>query len=89
MIYLFSFNNQLPRIFEVVNAIITVELTVLSYRKGRSESLNKQSVINSCAENLKRLWKLTFRINFIKTIRTIKCQIRKTLDDYVKSMKRH
>ena len=37
MIYVFSFNNQLTRIFEDVNAIITVEPTVLSYRKGRPE----------------------------------------------------
>ena len=56
MLYVFSFNNQLPRIFEVVKALITVEPTVLSYRKGKPESLNRQSVINSCAENLKRLW---------------------------------
>ena len=55
MIYVFSFNNQLPRIFEVVNAIITVEPTAFSYRKGIPESLNRQSVINSYAENLKRL----------------------------------
>ena len=41
MIYIFSFNNQLPRIFEVVTAIITVEPTVLSYRKRRSESLDR------------------------------------------------
>ena len=40
MIYLFSLNNQLPRILEVVNAIITVEPTVLSCRKGIPESLN-------------------------------------------------
>ena len=89
MIYVFSFNNQLPRIFEIVNAIITVEPTALSYRKGRPESLNRQSVIKSCDENLKRLWKQSYGTNFIKTIRAIKCQIRKTLDDYVKFMKRH
>ena len=72
MIYLFSLHNQLPRIFEVANAIIiTVEPTVLSYRKGIPESLNRQSVINSCAENLKRLSKQSFGTNFIKTIRTI------------------
>ena len=79
----------MPPIFEVVNAIITVEPAVLSYRKGRPESLNKQSVINSCAENLKRLWEQSFGTNFIKTIRPMKCQIRKNLDDYVKFMKKH
>ena len=47
MIYVFLFNDQLPRIFKVVKAIITVEPTVLSYRKGRPESFNRQSVINS------------------------------------------
>ena len=30
MIYIISFNNQLPHIFEVVNAIITDEATALS-----------------------------------------------------------
>ena len=63
----------MPPIFEVVNAIITVEPAVLTYRKGRPESLNKQSVINSCAENLKRLWEQSFGTNFIKKVRTIKC----------------
>ena len=88
MLYVFSFNNQLPRIFEVVKALITVEPTVLSYRKGKPESLNRQSVINSCTENLKRLWEQSFGTNFIKTIRAIKCQIRKTLDNYEEFMKR-
>ena len=37
MIYVFSFNNHLPRIFVVVNTIITVEPTVLLYKKGRPE----------------------------------------------------
>ena len=89
MIYVFSFNNQLPRIFEVICATVTVEPTVLSYRKGRPESLNRQSVINSSAGNLKLLWEESFGINFKKTITAIECQIRKTLDDYVKFMKRH
>ena len=38
MIYAFSFNNHLRRIFVVINAIIAVEPTVLLYRKGRPES---------------------------------------------------
>lgn len=50
MIYVFSFNNQLPFIFQVVNAMVTVEPTVTSYRKGRLESLNRQPVIYSYAE---------------------------------------
>ena len=37
IIYVFSFNNHLPRIFVVVNTIITVEPTVLLYKKGRPE----------------------------------------------------
>ena len=68
MIYVFSFNNRLPRIFEIINAIITVEPTSLSYRKGRPELLNRQSVINACAENLKRLWEQSFGTNFMKAI---------------------
>ena len=71
MIYIFYFNNQLSRIFKVVNAIITVELTVLSYKKGRPESLNRQSAINLCPENLKRVWEQLFGTNFIKKV---KCQ---------------
>ena len=63
--------------------MITVEPIVLSYRKGRPELLNRQSVINSCAENLKRLWEQSFGTNFIKI------QIKKTLDDYMKFMERH
>ena len=45
MIYVFSFNNQLPRIFVVLNAIITVEPNVLSYKKRRPESLNREYVL--------------------------------------------
>ena len=89
MIYVFLFNDQLPRIFKVVKAIITVEPTVLSYRKGRPESFNRQSVINSWAKNLKRLWEQSLGTNFTKIIRTIQCQIGKILGDYVKFMKRH
>ena len=77
MVYIFSFNNQLPRAFDAVNAIITVEPTVFSYRKGRPESLNRQSAINSCAENLKRLWEQSLETNSIKTVRAIKFQIKK------------
>ena len=47
VIYVFSFNSQLTRTFKVVNAIIAVEPAVLSYRKGKPESLN------SCVDNIK------------------------------------
>ena len=61
-----------------------------SYYGTEKEDQNRQiDNLLICAENLKRLWEQSFGTNFIKTIKAIKCQIRKTLEDYVKFMRRH
>ena len=36
-IYEFSFNNQLPRVYDVVNAIISVEPGAVHHKKGKPE----------------------------------------------------
>ena len=56
MSHIFSFNNELPSIFEAVNPIYShCWIDVILHRNGRPQSLNRQSILNSCAENLKQL----------------------------------
>ena len=87
-VYEFSFNNQLPRIYEVVNVVLSIEPGAASKKKGKPESLARQTVVHSCSSKLKTLWEQAFGANLIKTLNAIKYKLRKVLDDYAKFMKK-
>ena len=57
-IYEFSFNEQLPRVYEVVNGIISVSPGVGRYRKDRPESPNVKAALHGCSTKLKVGYKL-------------------------------
>ena len=87
-LYEFGFSSQLPRVFEVVNAIISVEPGAASHKTGQSESLSRLSVIHSAATKIRTLWVEAFSEEHVKTINAVKHQIRKSLENYSKFMKK-
>ena len=86
IIYEFSFNEQLPRVYEVVNGIISVSPGAAHYRKNQPESANVKDAIHAYSTKLKELWEKGFGKDAIKSLTTIKYQIRKELKNYSKFM---
>ena len=81
-IYEFSFNEQLPRVYEVVNCIISVSPGAGCLRSDRPESANVRAAIHGCSIKLKELWEKAFGTDVIKSLPAIKKQIRKELHNY-------
>ena len=85
-IYEFSFNEQLPRVYEVVNCIISVTPGAGRHRSKQPESANVKAAIHSCSTKLKELWEKAFGTDATKSLTAIKKQIRNILHDYSKFM---
>ena len=85
-IYEFSFNEQLPRVYEVVNCIISVAPGARYVRPKRPESANVQDAIHGCSVKLRNLWERAFGTSVIKSLRAIKKQIRNYLKSYSNHM---
>ena len=81
----FCFNDQLPRIFEVVNHIIDVMPNAIWYRKG-SETNAIRTVIQLCGKKLLYVWQKAFGSEFIKSRAAAEKHIRKHLDTYTNSV---
>ena len=65
-IYAFSFNEQLPRVYEVVNCIVSVSPGAGCYRTSQPESANVTAAIHGCSTKLKELWEKAFGTGVIK-----------------------
>ena len=81
-IYEFSFNEQLPRVYEVVNCIISVAPGAGYVRPNRSLSENVKDAIHGCSVKLKNLWERAFGTSAIKSLTAIKHQIKDELKKY-------
>ena len=53
IIYEFSFNEQLPRVYEVVYGIISAAPGAAFQQKNKSESVNVTAAIHGCSIKLK------------------------------------
>ena len=82
IIYEFSFNEQLPRVYEVVYSIISVSPGAAYFRTNQKESANVTDAIHGCSIKLKELWEKAFGTGAIKSLTAIKYQIRKELKNY-------
>ena len=71
-IYEFSFNEQLPRVYEVVNCIISVAPGARYVRPKRPESANVQDAIHGCSVKLRNLWERAFGTSAIKSFQPSK-----------------
>lgn len=78
----FGFNGQLPRVYEVVNCIISVTPGAGYHRSKRPESAVVKAAIHGCSTKLKELWESAFGTGVIKSLTAIKHQIRKELHKY-------
>ena len=88
IVYEFSFNEQLPRIYEVVYGIISASLGAAFLKKGKPTSANVAAAIHGCSIKLKELWEKAFGASTIKSLTALKKQIQKKLDSYSLFMKR-
>ena len=82
-IYEFSFNEQLPRVYEVVNCIISVAPGAGYFRPNRPLSENVKDAIHGCSVKLKNLWERAFGSRSIKSLSAIKKQIRNYLKQFL------
>ena len=87
-VYEFGFNNQLPRVFEVVNSIISVEPGAASHKTGQPESMPRLAVTHAAATKIRGLWAAAFSDDLVKSLTAIKNQVKKSLDKYGKFMKK-
>ena len=71
-IYEFSFNEQLPRVYEVVNCIISVAPGARYVRPKQPESANVQDAIHGCSVKLRNLWERVFGTSAIISLSAIK-----------------
>ena len=83
--YEFAFNNQVPRVFEVINAIIAVKPGAAYTRAAHS--LHKKAAVHAAARVLEKLWSEAFSACHIKSINAIKNNINSILTKYHNSMK--
>ena len=83
--YEFAFNNQLPRVFEVVNAIIAVDPSAAHTRAA--DSLDKKAAVHAAARALEKLWGEAFAACHVKSINAIKNHINNILSKYHNFMK--
>ena len=86
--YEFSFNDQLPRIFEVVKALFSAEPGAAWIKKDRKDSAPVSSAIHECCSKLQTEWEKAFGAGTIKTLKSIKKTVRKHLLDYA-SVSKH
>ena len=73
-IYEFSFNEQLPRVYEVVYGIISVAPGAAHYRTTQKESEDVRDAIHGCSTKLKKLQENAFGTGTIKSLTSIKYQ---------------